>query len=192
MTFGNTINFCGRNSSLTPCNLTVSESISYLLDHSEPWYKKMVIENYSHGVAHTREEVEKNQHIPSKWINPLETRLPLAPSLKVYCFYGIGKPTERAYFYKEDIEKTNITIDTTHTKGEVDRGVVLGEGDGTVNLLSSGYMCAKGWRMRRYNPGGVKIKVYEMPHEPDRFNPRGGPNTGKAEGSDNNEAFIDN
>ena len=31
--------------------------------------------------------------------------------------------------------------------------------------------------MRRYNPAGVKIKVFEMPHEPDRFNPRGGPNT---------------
>lgn len=32
--------------------------------------------------------------------------------------------------------------------------------------------------MYRYNPAGVKIKVYEMPHEPDRFSPRGGPNTG--------------
>ncbi len=32
--------------------------------------------------------------------------------------------------------------------------------------------------MHRYNPAGVKIKVFEMPHEPDRFSPRGGPNTG--------------
>ena len=32
--------------------------------------------------------------------------------------------------------------------------------------------------MKRYNPAGVKIKVFEMPHEPDRFSPRGGPNTG--------------
>jgi hypothetical protein len=47
-----------------------------------------------------------------------------------------------------------------------------------VNLLSTGYMCAKGWRMKRYNPAGTKIKVFEMPHEPDRFSPRGGPNTG--------------
>lgn len=54
----------------------------------------------------------------------------------------------------------------------------MGEGDGTVNLLSIGYMCNKGWNMHRYNPAGVKIKVFEMPHEPDRFNPRGGPNTG--------------
>jgi phospholipid:diacylglycerol acyltransferase len=48
---------------------------------------------------------------------------------------------------------------------------------GTVNLLSSGYMCAKGWKLKRYNPAGVEIKIYEMPHEPDRFSPRGGPNT---------------
>lgn len=54
----------------------------------------------------------------------------------------------------------------------------MGEGDGTVNLLSSGYMCNKGWKIKRYNPAGVKIVAYEMPHEPDRFNPRGGPNTG--------------
>lgn len=60
----------------------------------------------------------------------------------------------------------------------IDHGVILGEGDGTVNLLSTGYMCNHGWNMHRYNPAGVKIKVYEMPHEPDRFSPRGGPNTG--------------
>lgn len=54
----------------------------------------------------------------------------------------------------------------------------MGEGDGTVSLLSAGYMCNKGWHMKRYNPAGVKIKVFEMPHEPDRFAPRGGPNTG--------------
>lgn len=39
-------------------------------------------------------------------------------------------------------------------------------------------MCNKGWNIHRYNPAGVQIKVYEMPHEPDRFSPRGGPNTG--------------
>ena len=32
--------------------------------------------------------------------------------------------------------------------------------------------------MKRYNPAGAKIVVREMAHEPDRFSPRGGPNTG--------------
>ena len=115
-------------------------------------------------------------------MNPLETRLPLAPSLKVFCFYGVGKSTERSYFYREDQDPNsslNVTIDTALINGAVDRGVILGEGDGTVPLLSNGYMCAKGWHIRRFNPAGVEIKVYEMPHEPDRFSPRGGPNTGK-------------
>lgn len=54
----------------------------------------------------------------------------------------------------------------------------MGEGDGTVNLLSSGYMCNRGWHISRYNPAKIPITVAEMRHEPDRFNPRGGPNTG--------------
>jgi len=105
--------------------------------------------------------------------------------MKIYCFYGIGKPTERAYYYKHDPlpgAKSNVSIDTTamFEDSKVDHGVILGEGDGTVNLLSSAYMCAKGWKMKRYNPSGIKVTSYEMPHEPDRFSPRGGPNTGKS------------
>jgi len=76
------------------------------------------------------------------------------------------------------LSQLNITIDTGLSQNNIDHGVVLGEGDGTVNLLSVGYMCNQGWNMHRYNPAGVKVKVYEMPHEPERFSPRGGPNTG--------------
>lgn len=179
--FGNFIRFRDHNSTHTAKNLTVSEALPYIFAHTESWYKDMVISSYSHGVAHTRKEVEDNQLIPAKWINPLETRLPLAPNLKIYCFYGVGKDTERAYYYKEDTDpltQTNVTIDTGFTNGVVDHGVVMGEGDGTVNLLSSGYMCSRGWKIKRYNPAKVHVKVYEMPHEPDRFSPRGGPNTG--------------
>ncbi|ORY11790.1 Lecithin:cholesterol acyltransferase-domain-containing protein [Clohesyomyces aquaticus] len=181
ITFGNFIRFRDSNSSLTNANLTVEDSLPYLFRNSEDWYKSIVQSSYSHGVAHTAKVVEDNQGIPAKWINPLETRLPYAPNLKIYCFYGVGKETERAYYYKEDtdpLSKTNVTIDTGYSNGITDRGVVMGEGDGTVNLLSTGYMCAKGWKMKRYNPAGVQIKTFEMPHEPDRFSPRGGPNTG--------------
>jgi phospholipid:diacylglycerol acyltransferase len=183
ISFGNFLRFRDNNSTLTNKNLTAEESMPYLYRNSEEWYHHTVQSSYSHGVAHTARVVEDNQKIPAKWINPLETRLPLAPSLKIYCFYGIGKETERAYYYKEDndpLSKTNITIDTSYTNGQVDHGVVMGEGDGTVSLLSTGYMCAKGWKIKRYNPAGVQIKTYEMPHEPDRFSPRGGPNTGKS------------
>jgi phospholipid:diacylglycerol acyltransferase len=93
----------------------------------------------------------------------------------------MGKPTERAYFYRQNsspLSSLDVTLDTSVMTGDIDRGVIIGEGDGTVNLLSVAYMCNKGWNIKRYNPAGVKITVFEMPHEPDRFSPRGGPNTG--------------
>jgi len=183
VSFGQFLNFQNQNTSSGYRNLTVEESLEYLLETAEDWYKNQIVGNYSHGVAHTTAEVNANEKDPRKWINPLETRLPLAPSLKIYCFYGIGKATERSYFYRASenpFSNLNITIDTglTSVTSNIDHGVILGEGDGTVNLLSVGYMCNKGWNMHRYNPAGVKIKVYEMPHEPDRFSARGGPNTG--------------
>ena len=183
VSFGTFINFKESNSSHSPRNLTVSESLDYLLSHSDSWYRDMILSSYSHGVAHTRAEVVDNERDPRKWINPLETALPYAPNLKIFCFYGVGKPTERSYFYREDqdpLSRLNVTIDTTITNEAIDHGIVPAEGDGTVSLLSSGYMCAKGWKIKRYNPAGVQVKVYEMPHEPERFSPRGGPNTGKS------------
>lgn len=184
--FGSFLNFrpdASGNYTAPRSNFTVNGALEYLFNTTEPWYREMVQGAYSQGVAHTAREVKENERDPRKWINPLETRLPLAPSLKVYCFYGVGKPTERAYYYRApdqpELTNLNITIDTAHTSvnGEVDHGVVMGEGDGTVNILSTGYMCNRGWKIRRYNPAGVVVKVFEMSHEPDKFNMRGGPNT---------------
>jgi phospholipid:diacylglycerol acyltransferase len=183
ISYGSFISFRETNSSWTSRNLTMENSLAYLFNQSEEWYLNQVFSSYSHGVAHTKQEVEANEQDPRKWLNPLEARLPLAPDMKIYCFYGVGKPTERSYFYQEErdpLVKLNVSIDTTVTDSHdgVDHGVMMGEGDGTVSLLSMGYMCSKGWRIKRYNPAGVQIKVFEMPHEPDRFSPRGGPNTG--------------
>ncbi|KPI37340.1 Phospholipid:diacylglycerol acyltransferase [Cyphellophora attinorum] len=125
--FGQFISFKPpRNTSLAPPqNFTMSSALDYLLNVTEPWYRDQILSSYSHGVAHTKKEVEHNENDPRKWLNPLEARLPLAPDLKIYCFYGIGKPTERAYFYKEHTgtplpgvhtnTTVNITIDTGFT-----------------------------------------------------------------------------
>ena len=182
VSYGTFLNFREANSTAdSPRNLTMDESMDYLMSHTDDWYVDQVRHAYSHGVAHTAAEVEANMRDERKWVNPLEARLPRAPHLKIYCFYGVGKETERSYFYREDSSPLNnlsITIDRAVSRDGVINGVTPGEGDGTVSLLSTGYMCAKGWHLRRYNPAGVKVTVYEMPHEPDRFNPRGGPNTG--------------
>ncbi len=192
-THGTFISFKPKHNTSTAArqNLTMAEAFGYLMNVSEPWYVDTIKHSYSHGVAHTKREVERNEDKPITWLNPLEARLPHAPDMKIYCFYGIGKPTERSYFYKENEISLNgyinISIDTTITTpngklqepGSIDRGIAFGEGDGTVNLVSTGYMCAEGWRkIKRYNPSNIKITTYEMPHEPDRFSPRGGPNTG--------------
>lgn len=182
VSYGNIINFReGANWTVPDRNLTVESAMEYLFNTTEDWYEDSVKGSYSHGIAHSAAEVEANEKDPRKWINPLETRLPLAPNLKIFCFYGVGKPTERNYFYRSPempmLTNINITIDTALTEGEVDHGVRMGEGDGTVNLLSTGYMCNHGWGLKRYNPANTKITVVEMPHEPDRFNPRGGPKT---------------
>ena len=39
----------------------------------------------------------------------------------------------------------------------------MGEGDGTVSLLSLGAMCVEGWKRKRWNPGGIKIITVEVP-----------------------------
>jgi phospholipid:diacylglycerol acyltransferase len=58
VSYGKFINFRESNSTHSPKNLTVEESLDYLLEHTESWYKDQVINNYSHGVARTRKQVE--------------------------------------------------------------------------------------------------------------------------------------
>jgi len=147
----------------------------------------------------------------TKWSNPLEVRLPNAPSMKLYCVYGHGKETERSYLYAREHEEDlgdsveplcadeganqcsspvaplDITVsrrswidaeytdESTHPK--VRNGVKMGEGDGTVSLISLGAMCVEGWKRRRWNPAGIKVTTIELPHLPVASIPRGGANT---------------
>ncbi|KAI0724123.1 phospholipid:diacylglycerol acyltransferase [Fomitopsis betulina] len=59
----------------------------------------------------------------------------------------------------------------------VANGVRVGEGDGTVNLLSLGAMCVEGWKHKRWNPAGIEVVTVELPHEPSPTIPRGGGTT---------------
>lgn len=38
----------------------------------------------------------------------------------------------------------------------------MGDGDGTVSLLSLGAMCVEGWKRNRWNPGGINITTVEV------------------------------
>lgn len=155
-------------------DFTMDESIDVLLDGAPEWFSTRVREQYSFGIAKTQEELEQNEKNHSKWSNPLEVALPNAPDMKIFCFYGVGNPTERAYTYKEDDTNSGLpfVIDT-----ESANPVFFGDGDGTVSLMTH-TMCHE-WQKEnsRFNPAKIDVRVVEMKHEPDRFDIRGGAKT---------------
>lgn len=154
-------------------NFTVAESIDFVLGYSPEWYSQRVREQYSFGIASAK-ELAANNHDHSKWSNPLEAALPNAPDMKVYCFYGVGNPTERAYTYT-DAEKGSGLPMTINLESE--NPIFMGDGDGTVSLLTH-TMCHE-WQKKgsRFNPAGINVTVVEIKHEPDRFDIRGGAKT---------------
>jgi phospholipid:diacylglycerol acyltransferase len=127
------------------------------------------------------------------WTNPLESALPKAPNMKFFCLYGIGKPVERAYAYhpnsmekEEQVYNKNgdsivpYMLDTTQNDPPwISLGIRYVDGDGTVPLISLGFMCAKGWRKKKYNPSQMEIRIREYRHNPLPliYDPRGGPST---------------
>lgn len=142
------------------------------------------------------------------WHDITRTPLPHAPNLKIYCLYGVGVDTERGYYYKRNTEDTGyerisasfstgidgsagrknrmidppFILDTSveDPLNDVSYGIKYADGDGSVPLLSLGYMCADGWRRGEtgLNPGKTKVVTREYKHrqEMDMGDPmRGGP-----------------
>lgn len=63
----------------------------------------MLASNWSFGIERDANQIALNDDDPTKWSNPLEIRLPNAPSMRIYCLYGHGKQTERGYVIKSFI-----------------------------------------------------------------------------------------
>lgn len=101
-------------------------------------------------------------------------RLPIAPDMEIYCLYGVGIPTERSYLYKLSPSDRCNTIpfqidssvdgsDSSCLRG----GVHFVDGDGSVPLLSVGFVCAKPWQGKtRFNPSGIPTYIREYQHKP--------------------------
>ncbi|KAJ4841778.1 putative phospholipid:diacylglycerol acyltransferase 2 [Turnera subulata] len=128
--------------------------------------------HFSHGVADNLDD-PKYAH-PKYWSNPLETKLPNAPEMEIYCLYGVGIPTERSYVYKlsptDRCKSIPFRIDSSADGGKdscLQGGVYMVDGDASVPVVSAGFMCAKGWRGRtRFNPAGSATYVREYRHKP--------------------------
>jgi len=147
---------------------TTEEAIAVLREVA-PGYMSRVDEYYSFGIEKDKKKLLANSLESKYWSNPLEVQLPHAPKMKIFCLYGVGKPTERSYFYKENEQKcSNIpfVINTEiNNHPNTSFGVQNGEGDGTVPYLSLNYMCSEGWKNPLYNPSGIEIVTREYKHE---------------------------
>ena len=70
--------------------------------------------------------------------------------MKIYSLYGVGKATERSYLYRSaegcDSLPLRIAKNVSLESSLITSGVRMADGDGTVPLLSLGFMCVKGWK----------------------------------------------
>ncbi|GAB2222228.1 hypothetical protein Drorol1_Dr00013433 [Drosera rotundifolia] len=128
--------------------------------------------HFSYGIADDLDDPKYDHY--KYWSNPLETKLPNAPEMEIFSLYGVGIPTERAYVYRlsPSVDCTipfqiDISADGEDEDSCLQDGVLLVNGDETVPTLSSGFMCAKGWRgTTRFNPSGIKTYIREYDHAP--------------------------
>ncbi|GLT55998.1 hypothetical protein SLA2020_290730 [Shorea laevis] len=147
-----------------------AESVLDLLHFVAPKMMARGTSHFSYGIADNLDD-PKYQHY-KYWSNPLETKLPNAPEMEIFSLYGVGKPTERAYIYKLSPAAEcyiPFQIDTSADDEDscVRDGVYSVDGDETVPVLSSGFMCAKGWRGKtRFNPSGIRTYIREYNHSP--------------------------
>eukprot|EP00834_Sanchytrium_tribonematis_P001664 NODE_43_length_33755_cov_1.178542.p2 type:complete len:616 gc:universal NODE_43_length_33755_cov_1.178542:30277-28430(-) len=172
-------------------NLPVDSLLEMLGEFSnKPKEWKQIKNLYSHDFILSKDmNFTDPDDIVKSWTNPLASALPkmyrepktetgkfLHPSelnntLKIYCFYGHGKPTERKYFYKDMAQllsnvETSPQIDVTYVreKSNTRHGVQMSDGDGTVNLLSLSGVCLEAWRLKKYNPSKIPVIVKEYEH----------------------------
>ncbi|KAL8501266.1 hypothetical protein ACS0TY_020715 [Phlomoides rotata] len=147
-----------------------------LLRSIAPKTMKRAEAHFSHGIADNLDDPKYDHY--KYWSNPLETKLPDAPEMEIYCLYGTGIPTERSYVYKRSppgkCRSIPIQIDSSADGGQngcLKGGVYFVDGDESVPTVSAGFMCAKGWRGKtRFNPSGIATYIREYKHKaPTKF-----------------------
>ncbi|KAL5169796.1 putative phospholipid:diacylglycerol acyltransferase 2 [Glycine soja] len=121
-----------------------------LLNFVAPKMMKRGEAHFSHGIAKNLDDPKYAHH--KYWSNPLETKLPDAPDMEIYCLYGVGILTERSHIHKfstsEKDKSIPFQIDSSVDREEegswLQNGVYYVDGDESVPIVSSGFMCAKG------------------------------------------------
>lgn len=137
-------------------NLTLNDATSFLLEKVPPSYQQMLASNFSvrppsltkraqkadpglrqFGFERDEAQLIRNNDDHSKWSNPLEVQLPKAPSMTIYCLYGVGKETERAYFYQQGAARPRLHMRTRLTIAATFLGGYEHDETPTVNTTDS-------------------------------------------------------
>ncbi|OVA19442.1 Lecithin:cholesterol/phospholipid:diacylglycerol acyltransferase [Macleaya cordata] len=148
-----------------------ARTLTDLLHFVAPKMMRRTEAHFSHGIADNLDDPKYSHY--KYWSNPLETKLPDAPDMEIYCLYGVGIPTERSYVYRlspsDRCKSIPFRIDSSadgSDGGCLRSGVYFVDGDETVPVLSAGFMCAKGWRGKnRFNPSGSPTYIREYKHK---------------------------
>ncbi|KAJ3056537.1 hypothetical protein HK097_006170 [Rhizophlyctis rosea] len=167
-------------------NVTTGDMMEFLGRVVGKKRREMWDASYDFGLAKSKKDLKRAKEVPTMWSNALLAPLPkFKRGFKIICEYGVGLRTERKYFYTPDAVADANASGKNATKGSsifaldltvqdpdrnVENGVQMTNGDATVPLLSLGYMCAKGWKLKRYNPSGAEVVIRE--HQDKRL---GGP-----------------
>lgn len=93
--------------------------------------------------------------------------------MEIYCLYGVEIPTERSLVHKLSASDKykHIPFKISSSADEEKRSVLQNavyfvEGDERASVVSSGFMCAKGWRGKtRFNPSGMATYIREYQHK---------------------------
>ena len=169
----------GNSSSiLRTANLGADDAIDLVINQAGEPFKRRFREELSPSIATSLSQIQSSATDRTTWANPLIAPLPAfkQKQFKIVCIYGSGLPTDRAYEYQAKVDCSSPTqpcnethttptymINVTAQNGDagLNNGVQTSNGDGAVPLLSLGYMCAKGWREKRYNPSNIPIVTRE-------------------------------
>ncbi|OCB85817.1 Lecithin:cholesterol acyltransferase [Sanghuangporus baumii] len=145
-------------------NMTAEDAGTWILEHAPISFQR--------SYWYARGEYEYDESQSSDMRNPvcIDTEDINCTSPNLDGPPGLGMPLSRKNWIDYEITDENSYPKTKN-------GVRLGEGDGTVSLLSLGAMCVEGWKRKRWNPGGIRVVTTELPHLPTPSIPRGGANT---------------
>eukprot|EP00300_Choanocystis_sp_HF-7_P042910 c956_g1_i1.p1 GENE.c956_g1_i1~~c956_g1_i1.p1 ORF type:complete len:631 (-),score=122.73 c956_g1_i1:33-1925(-) len=167
--------------------IPMEEVHKLLMNDTECDYIQIYKDEYSFGFG------VSDSFDSSKWNNVLESPLPLAPNMTIYCLYGTGKSAERGAFLVSQSPPFRMDTEFHNPEYGVSGGMFSGDGDGTVPLVSLGFMCVEGWRHREFNPSNLPVVTREYKHRPTTtIDSRGGPETAEHVDILGNEELIQN